>query len=82
MMTIPSITVLAFARAKEVFGFDEKIVSLEPSQTADALLTSLCPDWRAHLGDSRIALDLEFVDPSTSVRAGQTLAIIPPVSGG
>jgi molybdopterin synthase catalytic subunit len=81
-MTTLSITILAFARAKEIFGFDEKIVPLESKQTADGLLKKLCPDWRTRLADCRIALDLEFVDPSTPLRPGQTLAIIPPVSGG
>jgi molybdopterin converting factor subunit 1 len=81
-VTTSSITVLAFARAREVLGFAEKTISLEPGQTADDLLKSLCPDWRERLADCRIALDLEFVDPSTPLRAGQTLAIIPPVSGG
>ena len=76
------IRVLPFARAKEVFGFDEKNVLCQPDQTADDLLKNLCPDWRGRLADCRIALDLEFVDPSTPLRTGQTLAIIPPVSGG
>jgi molybdopterin synthase sulfur carrier subunit len=81
-VTTSTITVLAFARAREVLGFAEKIVPMEPSQTADGLLKNLCPDWRERLPDCRIALDLEFVDQSTPLRAGQTLAIIPPVSGG
>jgi MoaE-MoaD fusion protein len=78
----PGITILAFARAKEIFGFAEKNVPFEAEQTADELLKNLCPDWRARLADCRIALDLEFTDPSTPLRPGQTLAIIPPVSGG
>lgn len=76
------VTLLAFARARDVFGFAEKTVSFEPGQTADDVLKNLCPDWRTQLADSRLALDLEFIDPSTPLRPGQTLAIIPPVSGG
>jgi len=81
-MTLPSVKVLAFARAQEVFGFAEKIVPLDSGQTAGALLANLCPDWQRRLANCRIALDLEFAEPSTPLRAGQTLAIIPPVSGG
>ncbi len=77
-----SVTILAFSRAREVFGFDQKVVSFAPHQTAGGLLENLCPDWRERLTDSRVALDLEFVDPSTPLQSGQTLAIIPPVSGG
>ncbi len=81
-MTMPSITLLAFARARDVLGFAEKIISLETDQTADDVLKKLCPDWRIRLADCRVALDLEFIGPSAPLRPGQTLAIIPPVSGG
>jgi len=81
-MTSPCITILAFARAREVFGFTEKTIPLAPDQTADEFLKNLLPDWRAQLADSRIAIDLEFVNLAAPLRAGQTLAIIPPVSGG
>jgi len=77
-----TITILAFARAREVFGFSEKSVAFEPGQTAGALLEKLSPGWRARFADCRLALDLEFVDAATPLRPGQTLALIPPVSGG
>jgi molybdopterin converting factor small subunit len=77
-----SVTILPFAGAREVFGFAEKIVPFETHQTVDALLKDLCPDWRERLADCRIAVDLEFAGPSTVLRPGQTVAVIPPVSGG
>ncbi len=76
------ITLLAFAQAREYFGFDEKILTVTDGITAADVLDELKSDLRTHLPNTRAAVDLEFVEWNQPLREGQTLAIIPPVSGG
>lgn len=77
-----TITVLAFAQARDYFGFSERELTLPERTTAAAALDSLQPAWREALPSVRLAIDLEYADAGQQLRAGQTLAIIPPVSGG
>lgn len=90
-MTTPSetITLLYFAALRERLGLDSEQVPLEalkPSPNVASLwrwLEEAHPQltgWRAHL---RLAINHDFVDdPSSPLRPGDEVALIPPVSGG
>lgn len=78
-----TITVLTFATARGVFGFDEKMLTIDSdTPTPASILDSLRSDWREKLPGTRVAIDLEYADWNQPLRDGQTLAVIPPVSGG
>lgn len=76
------ITILAFAQARDVFGFKEQIVTADDGVTAATILETLRPGWQKALAASRVAIDLEYAGLEQALRDGQTLAVIPPVSGG
>ena len=73
-------TVLAFAQARDLFGFGSREVECDPAETPRALLLRLNPD--ADLSLLRVALDCEFADWDQPLGTATELAIIPPVSGG
>ncbi len=75
-----SITVLAFAQSRDVFGFSGQELPCSPDDTPRTLLLRLKPD--ADLRDLRVALDCEFATWDTPLGSAKELAVIPPVSGG
>ena len=75
-----SVTVLAFAQSRDVFGFSSKEVPCTPEETPRELLLRLKPD--AVLDHLRVALDCEFASWDTPLGSAKEMAIIPPVSGG
>lgn len=75
-----TLTVLAFAQARDLFGFGRQEVDCNPAETPRALLLRLNP--QADLGLLRVALDCEFADWDQPLGSATELAIIPPVSGG
>ncbi|WP_367874659.1 MoaD/ThiS family protein [Luteolibacter sp. Populi] len=75
-----SITVLAFAQARDLFGFSSREIPCDPAETPRELLLRLRPD--ADLSHLRVALDCEFAAWDDALGSARELAIIPPVSGG
>lgn len=80
------IRVLLFAGLKELAGLSEVEVSLPLSrQPLSSVLPLLCeriPGLAGRLDSVRFAINEAFVDSDAELAAGDTLAIIPPVSGG
>ena len=79
------ITVKLFALMRETAGTDTISLELPERTTIIQALTVLqCqhPSLAPYLDNSRIALQMEFVSPETTLQAGDELALIPPVSGG
>jgi molybdopterin converting factor small subunit len=74
------LTVLAFAHARETFGFSSRQVPCDPRDTPRELLLRLCP--AADLSHLAVALDSEYVSMDEPVGGARELALIPPVSGG
>jgi molybdopterin synthase catalytic subunit len=80
-----TITVLAFAQAREALGAPSRTLELpDGSRVADALATleRLHPGLgalRAHLA---VAMDQELTVGGAALREGCELALLPPVSGG
>jgi molybdopterin synthase sulfur carrier subunit len=75
-----TVTVLAFAQARDLFGFGRQEVECDPAETPRGLLLRLKPE--ADLSLLRVALDCEFAEWDQPLGTATELAIIPPVSGG
>jgi molybdopterin converting factor subunit 1 len=80
-----TITVLAFAAARDALGAARVALELHADSTAGAALALLVERHPAlaALGPSlRLAVNEEFAATHTPLHAGATLALLPPVSGG
>lgn len=84
------VEVLYFAALRDLAGTGSELVSLPGSNGPTApsvaeLLVALearHPSLRGRLGSVRVAVNEEFVEPSTHLQGGEVVALIPPVSGG
>ena len=74
------LTILAFAHAREAFGFSSRIVSCDPGETPRSILLRLAP--AADLRHLAVALDSEYASLDEPIGRARELALIPPVSGG
>jgi molybdopterin converting factor subunit 1 len=81
-----TVVVLYFAALRELLGVSEEELSLPgPSLSVDELAQDLVerhPALSAHLGSVRFAVNEAFVNGAAQVKSGDTVALIPPVSGG
>ncbi len=74
-----------FSVAKDLAGFDEKLVEVPSGSPSEAVLDYLAEGnpsfsrWRPSL---RIAVNLTYVGNTYPLHDGDEVAIIPPVSGG
>ena len=79
------ITVKLFSLARELAGFDERVIELNRGSVASDVVGHLAEgnpafsDWRKSL---RIAVNCEYVVDGQLLQDGDEVAIIPPVSGG
>ena len=76
---------LFFAQLKDAFGESERMIETQHGVTIDELVGLLMNDtcarnWK-HL-PFRYAVNEKFEDGRTELRDGDTLALVPPVSGG
>lgn len=79
------LTVLLFAGVRARLGVSELELELAEPVTVAGLREGLAaahPKIGPSLTSCRIALDQEFADDREIIRAGQEVAVIPPVSGG
>jgi len=75
-----TLTILAFAQARDTFGFAERVAACAAEDTPRIVLQRVAPG--VSLEHLRVALDCEYVTWDTPIGAAAELAIIPPVSGG
>jgi len=75
------VTVLAWAQAKTILGFDSVELEFDPSETVRSLLERNIPEVR-ELGHCRVAVNESIVSWDSILGDARELAIIPPVSGG
>lgn len=75
-----NLTILAFAQARDTFGFAERVVACAPEETLRVVVQRVAPG--VSLEHLRVALDCEYVTWDTPIGEAAELAIIPPVSGG
>lgn len=74
------LTILAFAHAREAFGFSSRTVPCDPTETPRDILLRLAP--AADLRHLAVAVDSEYTSLDESIGHARELALIPPVSGG
>lgn len=80
-----SIKVLYFASVAERLGIREEVHPLPFSlriEDLKGLLTEKHPSLKDVMKHSRFALNQEFTKGNPELKAGDEIAIIPPVSGG
>ncbi|MCP8967532.1 molybdopterin converting factor subunit 1 [Ectobacillus ponti] len=75
------ITVLVFAHLKEKFG-QPRLVLEEQELTVSQLRRVLAEQYDLQDNSVMIAVNEEFAEEDEVIRAGDTVALIPPVSGG
>lgn len=71
---------LAFAQARETFGFSEKTVDCIAGETAREVMAAIAPG--IPLDGLRVAVDSEYVDWDRQLGEAAEMALLPPVSGG
>jgi molybdopterin synthase catalytic subunit/molybdopterin synthase sulfur carrier subunit len=79
------VRVLAFAGARDVLGAGELTFPLAGPCTAAQLLELVCarhPGLAPYRGSIRVAVNGSYAAPGDPVRAGDEVALIPPVAGG
>lgn len=77
--------VLFFAQASDVFGASELDLNLSDDAIVETLLARLAErshEGRSLLQHSAVAINEEYANRSGPLHEGDTVAIIPPVSGG
>ncbi len=80
-----TVKLLAFAGARDVLGAAELAFPLSAPCTAAELLTEVCRLYPALVlwrGAIRVAVNGTYAAPGDPVRAGDEVALIPPVAGG
>ncbi len=84
-MSEPAVQVLLFAAVRDVVGARARTVPVDDASTAGSVLAALCamhPALAAHVPSLRVAVNGDYVALDAPVRAGDEVAIIPPVAGG
>ena len=79
------ITLRFFGQLKELTKTQEIEIQLNKNIIVEELewiIGERFPNIRDHLKTVSFAIDNEYVDKKTAVKAGSTIAIIPPISGG
>jgi molybdopterin synthase catalytic subunit/molybdopterin synthase sulfur carrier subunit len=80
-----AVRVLAFAGARDVLGAGELTFPLTGPCTAAELLDQVCarhPGLTPYRRSIRVAVNGAYAAPGDAVRAGDEVALIPPVAGG
>jgi molybdopterin converting factor subunit 1 len=79
------VKVLLFAALREAAGASQLDLTLEESANGSAVLDELAqrlPERRALLDRSALAVNEVYASADVTLREGDTVAVIPPVSGG
>ncbi len=74
------VKLLAFAQARETFGFSEKILECDAAQTPREVMSAIAPG--VSLEGLRVAVDCGFADWDKPLGEASEMALLPPVSGG
>jgi molybdopterin converting factor subunit 1 len=80
------LTVLYFAALRDLAGTSEERLDLPDGELSVGELLGVLeqrkPALHGRLASVRVAVNEEFTERSTMLRGGETVALIPPVSGG
>ncbi len=80
-----TITIQLFAVYQETFGMEKMSLQFPPNTPVKAVLdrlTSTRPELAQWRDVTRFGINLEFVDPDTTMCDRDEIVLIPPVSGG
>lgn len=80
-----TVKVLYFAGLRDLFGGGEEVISLAPGSTLQELAELLLlrkPGLRGHLSSLAWGVNFEFAPVHTTLKDGDEVALLPPVSGG
>jgi molybdopterin converting factor subunit 1 len=79
-----TLKILAFGIAREILGDASVVTDMGEGIQVGALKTMLQQQYPrlAGLASFMIAVNGEYASPETVIKAGDEIAIIPPVSGG
>lgn len=79
------VRVLAFARVREIIGASELERPMEAGSTIESLWRTFVaerPELATFDSSIRFACNGKIVDPALTLRDGDEVALLPPVSGG
>ena len=79
------VTVRLFARLRDLAGAGELVREVEPPATVQTVWTSLTAEMPAlsqYEGTMSVAVNAEYSKMAATVRDGDEVAFLPPVSGG
>jgi molybdopterin converting factor subunit 1 len=82
---VVNICVRLFARARETAGTSSLVLELPEGATTETAIEHLnrsVPAVAAVTAISRFAVNQEYIDGVATLKEGDELAVIPPVSGG
>ena len=80
-----SVTVKLFAAYQEAYQVSELMLELPPETTVALVLDQLVnehPELNQWRNLTRFGVNLQFVEPDTTLQNGDEVVLIPPVSGG
>lgn len=80
-----TITLKLFAAYQEAYGVSELVLQLPVGTTAAEVRDRLIaehPELKQWRDLTRFGVNLQFVEPDVTLRTGDELVLIPPVSGG
>ena len=80
-----TVTVKLFAAYQEAYNVSEIVLELPPNTTVAAVrdrLISEHPQLSQWRDVTRFGVNLQFVEPDTTLHDGDEVVLIPPVSGG
>jgi molybdopterin synthase catalytic subunit len=79
------VKILFFASARELTGETDIILELEEGTQTDALpakLMEIYPDLDIHRDRMSLAVNQVYTREPTMLKEGDTVAVLPPISGG
>ncbi|ESA32334.1 hypothetical protein N836_27475 [Leptolyngbya sp. Heron Island J] len=79
------ITLKLFAVYQDVLGCPEMTMELPEGTTIGGLCDRICnqhPELKKWQNLTRFGINLQFVEPNTTLNNGDEVVLIPPVSGG
>jgi molybdopterin converting factor subunit 1 len=85
MSSLISITILYFARVKDITGVKKETMELPLNTSIKKLLAKISlsyPDIESILNVVKISVNYKIIDMNTILKDGDEVALLPPVSGG
>ncbi|NDJ18127.1 MoaD/ThiS family protein [Myxacorys almedinensis] len=85
MAGVITITVKLFAAYQEAYGVSELHLDLPEGSTVAMVCDRIIgerPELAPWLDLTRFGVNLQFVEPDTTLQSGDEVVLIPPVSGG